>query len=78
MRSQPVLEGVEVASEDADGLREAMFQIPTAHGTVARSPNAQWTKDGRLTKKGSVAMIRKTWQNAPAAAWRGMWQLPIR
>ena len=34
-----------------------------------------WTKDGRLTKKGSVAMIRKTWQNAPAAAWRGMWQL---
>ena len=34
-----------------------------------------WTKDGRLTKKGSVAIFRKTWQNAPAAAWRGLWQL---
>ena len=34
-----------------------------------------WTKDGRLTKEGSLAIFRKTWQNAPAAAWRGLWQL---
>ena len=35
VRSQPVLEGVEVASEDADGLREAWARL-AYHSRLAR------------------------------------------
>ena len=43
-----MLDGYGLLEGMPDGLGEAMFRVPTAHGGVARSPNAQWTKDGRL------------------------------